>query len=256
MPTLQTFTFGTQNVRTVIEDEVVKFVASDVCNALGLDNPSKATTNLADDEKGITIADTPGGRQPMITITESGLYALIFKSRRPEAQSFRKWVTSEVLPTLRRTGTYTVVPAPAPPAFDLPKTFSEALRLLADTHDHAEALKLQVEAQRPAVEFVESYVQSEGTFGLREAAKLLGLPPKQFTDRLQQMRMLFRENGRLQPYAEHLRDGHFTLRTGEANDHAYTQTRVTPKGIEWLRRRLHLPAETSPATNILTLHAA
>lgn len=255
MNTLQTFTFGTQNVRTVIEDDLVKFVASDVCNALGLDNPSKATTNLADDEKGITIADTPGGRQPMITVTESGLYALIFKSRRHEAQTFRKWVTSEVLPTLRRTGTYTVVPAPPPPQFDLPKTFSEALRLLADTHDHAEALKLQVEAQKPAVEFVSSYVQAEGTFGLRETAKLLGLPPKQFTARLQKQHLCFRENGHLQPYAEHLRDGYFTLRTGESHEHAYTQTRVTPKGIEWLRRKLGLPAKISPAHNILQLTA-
>lgn len=255
MTTLQTFTFGTQNVRTVIEDGQVKFVMHDICNALGLTNPTEAAKGLAEDERGLSITETADGKRTVVTITESGLYTLVFKSRKPEAQTFRKWVTSEVLPTLRRTGTYTVVPAPPPPPFDLPKTFSEALRLLADSCEQAEALKLQVEAQRPAVEFVESYVQTEGTFGLRETAKLLGLPPKQFTTRLEKQRLCFREGGHLQPYAEHLRDGYFTVRTGEAHEHAFTQTRITPKGVEWLRRRLNLPAQTSTATNILQLTA-
>jgi prophage antirepressor-like protein len=253
--TLQTFTFGTQRVRTVLEEDGIKFVAVDVCNALGLTNNREAVAGLDDDEKGVGIADTLGGKQTMVVITESGLYSLVLRSRRPEAKTFKKWVTAEVLPTLRRTGTYSVLPAPPTPAFDLPQTFSEALRLLADTHDQAEALKLQVAAQQPAVEFVESYVHSAGTFGLRETAKLLGLPPKQFTDHLQQQRICFREGGHLQPYAEHLRDGYFALRTGESNEHAFTQTRITPKGIEWLRRKLHLPAQNSPATNILQLTA-
>ena len=237
---LQTFTFGTQRVRTVLEEDGIKFVAVDVCNALGLTNNREAVAGLDDDEKGVGIADTLGGKQTMVVITESGLYSLVLRSRRPEAKTFKKWVTSEVLPTLRRTGTYSVLPAPPAPAFDLPKTFSEALRLLADTHDQAEALKLQVESQRPAVEFVESYVHAAGSFGLRETAKLLGLPPKQFTDRLQQQRILFRENGHLQPYAEHLKAGYFQVKAGEANEHAFTQTRFTSKGVEWVRRKLPL----------------
>jgi prophage antirepressor-like protein len=249
-PALQTFTFGTQRVRTVLEEDGIKFVAVDVCNALGLTNNREAVAGLDDDEKGVGIADTLGGKQTMVVITESGLYSLVLRSRRPEAKTFKKWVTAEVLPTLRRTGTYSVLPAP----FDLPKTFSEALRLLADTHDVAEALKLTVEAQKPSVEFVEHYVQASGTFGIRETAKLLGIGPQDFTRRLQDKRILFRERGQLQPYAEHLADGYFALRTGEANDHAFTQTRFTPRGIEWVRRRLNLP--TPPThSNILQLTA-
>ena len=248
MNNLQIFTFaGTAKVRTILEDDGIKFVAADVCNALGLGNTSQATSNLDEDEKGISIADTLGGKQTMVSVTESGLYTLILRSRKPEAKAFRRWVTGEVLPSLRRTGTFTVLPDPPKPAYELPKTFSEAPRLLADTHDQAESLKHQIEAQRPAVAFVEHYVQAEGTFGLRETAKLLGMAPRRFTECLRLQRILFREGGHLQPYAEHLSAGYFTLRTGEDNDHAWVQTRVTPKGVEWLRRRLQPAQHTTLA---------
>lgn len=248
MNNLQIFTFaGTAKVRTILEDDGIKFVAADVCNALGITNNRDAMASLEEDEKGVGIADTLGGKQTMVVITESGLYTLILRSRKPEAKAFRRWVTGEVLPSLRRTGTFTVLPDPPKPAYELPKTFSEALRLLADTHDQAESLKHQIEAQRPAVAFVEHYVQAEGTFGLRETAKLLGMAPRRFTECLRLQRILFREGGHLQPYAEHLSAGYFTLRTGEDNDHAWVQTRVTPKGVEWLRRRLQPAQHTTLA---------
>lgn len=236
---LQTFTFAdTHKVRTVIEDGQVKFVMHDICNALGLTNPTEAAKGLAEDERGLSITETADGKRTVVTITESGLYALVFKSRKPEAQKFRQWVTAEVLPTLRKTGTYTA-PQAVPP-FDLPKSFSEALRLLADTHDQAEALKLTVTAQQPAVEFVDRYVNADGLFGIRETAKLLGITQHEFTSLCQRHRVLFREGGTLQPYAEHLKAGYFQVKAGEANDHAYAQTRFTPKGIEWVRRKLPL----------------
>ena len=88
------------------------FVAKDVCAVLELGNPSEAVKSLDDDEKGsirITEGTSPEGGNPnMIIISESGLYALIFKSRKPEAKRVRKWVTSEVLPSIRKTGTYSL----------------------------------------------------------------------------------------------------------------------------------------------------
>jgi len=235
MNALQTFTFADSHaVRTIVEDGQVKFVACDVCAALGIVNNRDAVANIPDDEKGVGIADTPGGKQTLACITESGLYRLVFKSRKTEALDFQKWVTNEVLPALRTTGTYTV----APQQPQLPQNYLEALKALVTTTEQAESLKLTVAAQQPAVEFVERYVQSSGLFGIRETAKLLSMGPQEFVKRCQQHKILYREGGTLQPYAQHLKLGYFAVKAGESNDHAYTQTRFTAKGIEWLRRQL------------------
>jgi prophage antirepressor-like protein len=82
------------------------FIATDVCQVLTIANSRDALSRLDDDERGSTITDTPGGRQELATINESGLYTLILRSRKPEAKRFKKWVTSEVLPSIRKTGGY------------------------------------------------------------------------------------------------------------------------------------------------------
>lgn len=100
----------------VFQDEMVRvhldengdpwFAVKDVCRVLGLSNVTEATRNLEDDERGSVILNTMGGEQEMLVVSESGIYALIFRSRKPEAKAFRKWVTSEVLPAIRKTGRY------------------------------------------------------------------------------------------------------------------------------------------------------
>lgn len=108
------FNFGKQQVRTLLIDEQPWFVAADVCASLAIGNVSLAVNGRADrdadgldeDEKGVATVNTPSGAQEMLVVNESGLYALIFKSRKPEAKRFKKWVTSEVLPAIRKTGRY------------------------------------------------------------------------------------------------------------------------------------------------------
>lgn len=120
---LVSFQFDDFSVRTIDESGQTWFVAADVCAALGLDNVSLAVNGrsdrpedgLDDDEKGIANVYTLGGEQKMLTVNESGLHALVFKSRRAEAKRFRKWVTSEVLPAIRKTGSYGAITAPANP---------------------------------------------------------------------------------------------------------------------------------------------
>jgi prophage antirepressor-like protein len=99
---------GEITVRVIDRDGALWFVATDVCRALGILNAADAVKGLDDDERDIDTTDTPGGHQEVIVISESGLFVLIFKSRKPQAVQFRKWVTAEVLPALRQHGIYVV----------------------------------------------------------------------------------------------------------------------------------------------------
>lgn len=101
------FDFESHNVRIVVgHNGEPMFVAADVCAALTIDNHRNVIARLDDDEKGVQSMDTPGGRQELAVINESGLYSLILTSRKPEAKRFKRWVTHDVLPSIRKTGSY------------------------------------------------------------------------------------------------------------------------------------------------------
>ncbi|WP_339500992.1 BRO-N domain-containing protein, partial [Pseudomonas canadensis] len=91
------------------------FVANDVCRVLNIANPRDAMGRLEEDEKGVGITDTLGGLQELNVVSESGMYALVFTSRKAEAKRFRKWVTGEVLPAIRHTGRYELPGYEPPP---------------------------------------------------------------------------------------------------------------------------------------------
>lgn len=101
------FDFESHDVRVVMgANGEPWFAVADVCQALTIDNHRNVIARLDDDEKGVQNMDTPGGRQELSVINESGLYSLIITSRKPEAKRFKRWVTHEVLPSIRKTGTY------------------------------------------------------------------------------------------------------------------------------------------------------
>lgn len=140
--TVSTFTFHLSDsasftVRAMLRDGEPWFVAADVCAALGL--TTEQTRRIDDDERGLHSTQTPSGVQQMTIINESGLYSLVLGSRKPEAKPFKKWVTSEVLPSIRRTGGYQ---QPAP----VELSRMEILRLAMD----AEEAKIKAEAERDA----------------------------------------------------------------------------------------------------------
>ncbi len=106
MNEIQAFNYQSNEIRTVTRNGEPWFVLKDVCMALGLAKPSNVATRLDDDERGACLMGTPSGDQNMVIINESGLYSVILRSDKPEAKPFRKWVTSEVLPSIRKTGAY------------------------------------------------------------------------------------------------------------------------------------------------------
>lgn len=136
------FVFNAMPVRVVQVDGGPWFVAADVCAVLGIGNTAMALERLDDDEKGISSIDTLGGAQQMAVINESGLYSLVLGSRKPEAKPFKKWVTAEVLPSIRKTGVYALGQSA------IPQTYAQALRAHADA---VEAKELAEEQARIAI---------------------------------------------------------------------------------------------------------
>ena len=123
------FNFNSHAVRTVDRDGAIWFVATDVCAALGYANPSKAIADhLDDDERSNEQLDRSQMGSKAIIINESGLYALVLRSRKPEARKFAKWVTSEVLPAIRKTGQYIAQPYAVNPGDTLNATQADTLR--------------------------------------------------------------------------------------------------------------------------------
>jgi prophage antirepressor-like protein len=105
-PLIVPFNFDGLNIRTFIQNDATWFVTADIASALGYEHVPHALRILDDDEKGVHKVDTLGGVQKMSICSESGMYHLVLMSKKPEAKRFRKWVTSEVLPAIRKTGQY------------------------------------------------------------------------------------------------------------------------------------------------------
>lgn len=106
MSNLSVFDFNRNPVRVVVQDGEPWFVASDLCQVLEIRNTSDALSRLDDEEKAIATADTPGGKQSVSIVSESGMYSLVLTSRKAEAKAFKRWITGTVLPEIRKTGSY------------------------------------------------------------------------------------------------------------------------------------------------------
>ena len=112
MNELQIFNYGEIPVRTILQNDEPWWILKDVCQVLGIAKHRDTASRLDDDERGSVKVDTPGGKQNMTIINESGLYKVILRSDKPEAKKFTRWVTHEVLPAIRKTGTYSVPAVP------------------------------------------------------------------------------------------------------------------------------------------------
>ena len=252
-----TYHFDGRAVRVMTVDGEPWFMAADVCAALSLSNPSVTVQSLDEDER----AKFSLGRQgEAIFVSEGGLYALIMRTRRAmetgsAAHRFRKWVTGEVLPSIRKTGAYVVPAAPVGmPAInvrDPAQLQAITLQLLQVTQELTAEVAQErqgrivaeatVEEQRPMVEAYEAFLDDRGMCNLRTAARAIDAPSHLFIDWLKDRKYVIRENGDLQPAAQMRRDGYMKLRAGpDANGKLRNQAMVTRAGLEWLRQRWHV----------------
>lgn len=232
------------SVRTVVIDGDPWFVARDVCVALGITNGRDALSRVDADGVGTTdVIDSLGRTQQASIVSEPGLYELIFQSRKPEAKAFKRWVTHEVLPSIRRTGGYTA----------MPQTYAAALRELASSVEAREAAEAQVKALEPSAAAWDHLASAEGDYMVGDAAKILSRDPaiqlgqNRLFSRMSELGWVYRARGdnRWRVYQDAVEAGwlaeipqsHYHPRSGQLVLDS-PQVRVTPKGLRELHRRL------------------
>ena len=156
-PALSAFSFENRQLRVVADDAGNPwFVAADVCSTLGICNVSQALARVDDDERGMGLIQTTGGAQSMATVNEHGLYSLALGSRKPEARRFKRWVTHEVLPAIRRTGSYATPAAAAMP------TLAEGVHVVASDPRHANWLWMQAVENQLKAALMTQYPPTKG----------------------------------------------------------------------------------------------
>lgn len=159
-------------VRTIEKNGEPWFVAKDVCGALEIANSNDAISRLDEDEKGVVLTDTLGGKQKTAIVSEAGLYTLVLGSRKPEAKAFKRWITHEVIPTIRRHGAYatetTIESIIADPESGI--KLLQALKTEQERRKEAEAI---AEAQKPKALFADAVAASDNSILVGELAKIL-----------------------------------------------------------------------------------
>ena len=226
-------------VRSILIDGDPWFVAADVCKALEIEKTNRALSRLDDDEKGAHSVSTPGGRQRMSIISESGLYSLILGSRKPEARAFKRWITHEVIPSIRKHGAYMTDSLLA--ALEAhPEAVPEYLNRLRSENARNRELTRRLRLALPKAEYYDAFVDPADCTNIRTTAKELGVPEKQFTRYLEEKKYLFRDkNRKLFPravkksaglflvrdfYTERGKLGHYTLITPAGKRHFLERT--------------------------------
>ena len=217
--------------RTLTIDGEPWFVAADVCKALELGNPSMTVERLDADEKGISSIDTLGGKQRMAIINEPGLYSVILCSRKPEAKAFKRWITHEVIPAIRKYGGY-MTKSLLEQVLENPNLIYEFARRMLAEQQKNERLRQELDRAKPKADYYDAFIHPESCTNIRATAKELKVPEKMFTAFLIRKRYLYRApSGSLMPYAKAADDGLFFVKDYIAvNGHQGVYTLVTPKG--------------------------
>ena len=237
------FHFHNRPVRTLQLNGEAWFVAADVCAVLGLANPSQAVSYLDDDERCLITNEALRNNGGMQAVSEAGLYSLVLRSRRSEAKTFRRWITHEVIPAIRRSGAYLMTEDATSPGNLLPFSRRDLLQLAVAAEDECEQLRGAVADLLPKADFFDRVADAGATFSLGETAKMLAIPGFGRNNLIQFLRdegILMADNVAMQRYVDR---GYFRIvqrdyygPDGELRVKAVT--RVREKGIDFIRRRL------------------
>lgn len=233
MNQIMPFQYEKKQVRTILVDGEPWFAAKDVCDILEITwSGSKTLSSISDKHKGLVNFTTPGGNQELWAVDEPGIYKLIMRSNKSEAEKFQDWITEEVLPTIRKDGMYSMVP----------RTYPEALRALADEIEKRQTAEAQIASMTPKAEFFDQVADSKDAIDIGSAAKVLnmGIGRNRLFEFLRDKQVLMSNN---QPYQTYIDRGYFrTIEQKYSKSDGSTQinikTLVYQKGLDFIRKLL------------------
>lgn len=250
---LQTFNFNNASLRTLTDENGDPwFVAKDVCDILEISNNRDAISQLDNDEKNtVVISDGIPGNPNKTIISEPGLYKLIMRSRKPEAKEFQRWVTHEVLPTIRKTGGY----IPASEADSDEDILAKAVLIAQKTIDlknqQLQAKDARIKELEPKAKALDAFTDVEDRLLVREAAKVIsnaGTPisEKQLREWMAHNDRIYKHNGSRNATAKHCTAGHLVMvmstkhgTKADGTTFAFPPTvKITRKGLALLHKRL------------------
>lgn len=240
MSNIQIFNYQNNEVRTVDLNGEPWFVLKDVCNTLNISNQRDVQERLDPDEVG--RFDLPHPQNPektieMVCVNESGLYHVILRSDKQEAKPFRKWVTSEVLPSIRKNGGYIAGQEQLTPQELMAKALLVANKTLAEREARISELTVQNNIMAPKAEYFDELVDRNMLTSFRDTAKELGVKPKTFVNWLLEKKFIYRDKkGKLMP-REDKNNGLFEVKEAKNDKTQWSgvQTLITPKGRETFR---------------------
>ena len=195
-------------VRVVVVDGEPSFVAKDVCNILGISNPCDAVSRVKD--RWVVKADVPHPQSEtklmkVNAVTEPGLYKLVFRSNKPFADKFSDWVAEEILPQIRKTGSYSIEKQ-----FNPPETYPEALRELAATEEEKQRLKAENQKKdqiigelKPKADYTDKILQSDELVTITQIAKDYGMSGQAMNNLLHDLGVQYKQSGQWLLYSKH-----------------------------------------------------
>jgi prophage antirepressor-like protein len=212
-----------QQLEAMEIDGIVWFVANEAAGILGIQNPRPVIASFDDDEKLMYEIYTAGQKRSVNMISEAGLYKLIMLSRKPNAKEFKRWVTHEVLPSIRKTGSYQVKEM----------TRLEWIKACLKLEEDNLALAEQAKLDAPKVESYNKLMDSTGFLAVGDVGNILNIGRNMLFAKLRAMRVLMNNN---RPYQKYVTAKWFVVKTIVTNGLNRTQTFVTPKGLDSIRK--------------------
>lgn len=246
MNNIQIFKYENNDVRTVEMNGEPWFVLKDVCKVLGISKYRDAAERLDDDERAPVRVDTLGGAQEMTAVNESGLYNVILRSDKPEAKPFRKWVTSEVLPSIRKNGGYIAGQEQLTPSELMAKALLVANKTLAEREARISELTVQNAIMQPKAEYFDELVDRNLLTSFRETAKQLGVEEKKFISFLMEKKYIYR-NKKANLIGVHV-DGDYSRATGDM--YALMGMKLWAEYLDGIAVATITPAETRSAKTV------